>query len=125
MKTIGLLSVMACCGLHIPCEDADLAMNADVFCDIGDGQSIAENLSTFSSHIKNIIRILEKADEESLILLDELGSGTDPAEGMGIAVAVLEELRRKRLPVCGNHPLSGGKGIRRTNRGRDQCQNGL
>lgn len=95
LKTIGLLSVMACCGLHIPCEDADLAMNADVFCDIGDGQSIAENLSTFSSHIKNIIRILEKADEESLILLDELGSGTDPAEGMGIAVAVLEELRRK------------------------------
>ena len=95
LKTIGLLSVMACCGLHIPCEDANLAMNADVFCDIGDGQSIAENLSTFSSHIKNIIRILEKADEESLILLDELGSGTDPAEGMGIAVAVLEELRRK------------------------------
>lgn len=95
LKTIGLLSVMAGSGLHIPCEEADLAMNADVFCDIGDGQSIAENLSTFSSHIKNIIRILEKADEESLILLDELGSGTDPAEGMGIAVAVLEELRRK------------------------------
>ena len=66
-----------------------------VFCDIGDGQSIAENLSTFSAHIKNIIRILEKTDEESLVLLDELGSGTDPAEGMGIAVAVLEELRTR------------------------------
>lgn len=95
LKTVGLLSVMAGCGLHIPCEEADLAMNADVFCDIGDGQSIAENLSTFSAHIKNIIRILEKTDEESLVLLDELGSGTDPAEGMGIAVAVLEELRTR------------------------------
>ena len=74
LKTVGLLSVMACCGLHIPCEEADLAMNADIFCDIGDGQSISENLSTFSAHIKNIIRILQKADRESLVLLDELGS---------------------------------------------------
>lgn len=95
LKTVGLLSVMAQCGLHVPCREADLAMNADVFCDIGDGQSIHENLSTFSSHIKNVIRILEKADRESLVLLDELGSGTDPAEGMGIAVAVLEELRNR------------------------------
>lgn len=95
IKTVGLLSVMAQCGLHVPCEEADLAMNAEVFCDIGDGQSISENLSTFSSHIKNVIRILERADEESLVLMDELGSGTDPAEGMGIAVAVLEELRRR------------------------------
>lgn len=95
LKTVGLLSVMAQCGLHVPCEEADLAMHADVFCDIGDGQSIHENLSTFSSHIKNVIRILEKADEESLVLMDELGSGTDPAEGMGIAVAVLEELRNR------------------------------
>ncbi len=94
LKTVGLLSVMAQCGLHIPCEEADLAMNAEVFCDIGDGQSISENLSTFSSHIKNVIRILEHADRESLVLMDELGSGTDPAEGMGIAVAVLEELRK-------------------------------
>ena len=95
IKTVGLLSVMAQCGLHVPCEEADLAMNAEVFCDIRDGQSISENLSTFSSHIKNVIRILERADEESLVLMDELGSGTDPAEGMGIAVAVLEELRRR------------------------------
>ena len=95
LKTVGLLSAMAQCGLHVPCEEADLAMRADVFCDVGDGQSIHENLSTFSSHIKNVIRILEKADPESLVLMDELGSGTDPAEGMGIAVAVLEELRNR------------------------------
>lgn len=95
LKTVGLLSVMAQCGLHVPCEEADLAMHADVFCDVGDGQSIHENLSTFSSHIRNVIRILEKADRESLVLMDELGSGTDPAEGMGIAVAVLEELQNR------------------------------
>ena len=93
MKTVGLLSVMAQCGLHVPCEEADLAMNAGFFCDIGDGQSISENLSTFSAHMKNVIRILEQTEEESLVLLGELGSGTDPAEGMGLAVAVLEELR--------------------------------
>lgn len=93
MKTVGLLSVMAQCGLHVPCEEADLAMNAGFFFDIGDGQSISENLSTFSAHMKNVIRILEQTEEESLVLLDELGSGTDPAEGMGLAVAVLEELR--------------------------------
>ena len=81
---------MAQCGLHVPCEEADLAMNAGFFCDIGDGQSISENLSTFSAHMKNVIRILEQTEEESLVLLDELGSGTDPAEGMGLAVAVLE-----------------------------------
>ena len=95
MKTVGLLSVMAQCGLHVPCEEADLAMNAGFFCDIGDGQSISENLSTFSAHMKNVIRILEQTEEESLVLLDELGSGTDPAEGMGLAVAVLEELRER------------------------------
>lgn len=95
LKTVGLLSLMAQSGLHIPCEEAELCMNNGIFCDIGDGQSITENLSTFSSHITNIIRILRQSNEESLVLLDELGSGTDPAEGMGIAIAILEELRDK------------------------------
>ena len=72
-----------------------MCLNNVVLCDIGDGQSITENLSTFSSHITNIINILNQSDEDSLILLDELGSGTDPAEGMGIAISILAELKSK------------------------------
>lgn len=94
IKTVGLLSLMAQCGLHVPCRDGLFAMNNLVLCDIGDGQNITENLSTFSAHITNILDILQKAGRESLVILDELGSGTDPAEGMGIAIAILEELRK-------------------------------
>lgn len=93
IKTVGLFSLMACCGLHLPCSEADICMNNQVLCDIGDGQNIEDNLSTFSSHITNVLEILHKATEESLVIMDELGSGTDPAEGMGIAVAVIEQLR--------------------------------
>jgi len=94
IKTVGLLTLMAQCGLHIPCgEQSYIAMQDACWCDIGDSQNITQNLSTFSGHIKNVIRILENASPDSLVLMDELGSGTDPAEGMGIAIAVLEELR--------------------------------
>lgn len=97
LKTVGLLSLMIQSGLHIPADkQSSICMRNLVLCDIGDGQSITENLSTFSSHMKNIIEILDQANHESLVLLDELGSGTDPTEGMGIAVAVLDELCAKQ-----------------------------
>ena len=96
IKTIGLLSLMAQCGLHIPCaEGSYIAMQDGYWCDIGDSQNISQNLSTFSGHITNVIHILENASRDSLVIIDELGSGTDPAEGMGIAIAVLEELRQR------------------------------
>lgn len=94
IKTVGLLSLMAQCGLHVPAEEANLTMNSQILCDIGDGQDINQNLSTFSAHITNALQILERLNSESLIIMDELGSGTDPAEGMGIAIAILEQLRK-------------------------------
>ena len=94
IKTVMLTSYMAQCGLHVTCEDADVAMNSNYLCDIGDGQNLSENLSTFSAHIKNVMEILGAVNRDSLVIMDELGSGTDPAEGMGIAVAILEELRK-------------------------------
>lgn len=97
LKTVGLLSLMLQSGLHVPADEKSiLGMHNLVLCDIGDGQSITDNLSTFSSHMKNIIRILRQANHESLVLLDELGSGTDPAEGMGLAIAILDELSAKK-----------------------------
>ena len=94
IKTVMLNSMMAQCGLHVTCKEADICMNNSYLCDIGDGQSLSENLSTFSAHIKNALEVLKEANRESFVIMDELGSGTDPAEGMGIAIAILEELRK-------------------------------
>lgn len=95
IKTVMLNCMMAQCGLHVTCREADICMNSSYLCDIGDGQNISENLSTFSAHIKNVLEVLREADKESFVIMDELGSGTDPAEGMGIAIAILEELKKR------------------------------
>ena len=94
IKTVALNCMMAQCGLHVACKKAEICMNSNFLCDIGDGQNISENLSTFSAHIMNVLEILKKVNRDSLVVMDELGSGTDPTEGMGIAIAILEELRK-------------------------------
>ncbi len=94
IKTVMLNCLMAQCGLHVTCEEANICMNSNYLCDIGDGQNLSENLSTFSAHIKNVLEVLAEVNQDSLVIMDELGSGTDPAEGMGIAISILEELRK-------------------------------
>ena len=94
LKTVALNCMLAQCGLHVSCKEATVCMNSNFLCDIGDGQNLSENLSTFSAHITNVLDILRRVNDQSLVLMDELGSGTDPLEGMGIAVAILEELKK-------------------------------
>lgn len=101
LKTIGLLSAMAMCGLLLPVSDRSrIAVFDKILVDIGDEQSIAQSLSTFSSHMVNIIDIMGKADSNSLVLIDELGAGTDPVEGAALAVAIINDLRSKGAVIA-------------------------
>lgn len=99
IKTVMLNCIMAQCGLHVTCRKADICMNSSYLCDIGDGQNLSENLSTFSAHITNVLEVLREANKDSFVIMDELGFGKDPTEGMGIAIAILEELK-KSATIC-------------------------
>lgn len=123
LKTVGFFCLMAQSGLHVPANaGTSLPVFRDILADIGDGQSITQSLSTFSSHIRNIISIIRCAGPDTLVIIDELGTGTDPAEGMGLAIAVMEELKRKDSIILATTHYSEIKEFARSTHGfRNGC----
>lgn len=111
IKTVGLLTLMLQAGLHVPCDyGTSMYIFDNIYADIGDDQSISQNLSTFSSHMKNIVNILNSVTNKSLVILDELGSGTDPDEGSALAIAVLEYLKENKVTTVATTHYSNLKG---------------
>jgi MutS2 family protein len=118
LKTVGLFTAMVQSGLHVPVkEGSEFAIYSDILVDIGDGQSIEQSLSTFSAHIKNIIEIMKVANKHTLVILDELGAGTDPAEGEGLAVSVLEKLYEKKSTIIATSHYSKIKTFAKEHKG--------